>query len=206
VSPAAFHWEYRRFLFLVSFLLVSGQSVHAQKAQIEPEKGVFLVAKPRVSGAFKESVVLLLAHSKEDGTLGVIINRATSLTLEEALPDLELKGEPTHRLFFGGPVAMNALLVVYRTGNPPEGSPHVMWDVYFSNEREVLEDLLRRKKRANEMHIFLGYAGWGPGQLQWEIGRGDWELVRGDRETVFEKEPELIWPELMGPVTQQVAD
>jgi putative transcriptional regulator len=56
------------------------------------------------------------------------------------------------------------------------------------------------------MHIFVGYAGWGPGQLQWEIGRGDWELVRGDRETVFDKEPELIWPELMGPVTQQVAD
>lgn len=208
MGTVVFHRQYRSIAFfaVTSLLLTVGQVTEAQETPVAPAKGVFLVAKPRVAGAFKESVVLLLAHSKEDGTVGVIINRTTNVTLEEALPDLELKGEPTHRLFFGGPVAANGLIVVFRTGNPPEGSPHVMWDVYFSNEREVLEDLLRRKKRANEMHIFMGYAGWGPGQLQWEIGRGDWELVRGDRETVFEKEPELIWPTLMGPVTQQVAD
>jgi putative transcriptional regulator len=183
-----------------------GQVVEAQKQGVEPAKGVFLVAKPGMAGTFKESVILLLAHTKEDGTLGVIINRTTDVTLQDALPDLEVKGTPKHRLFFGGPVEMNALIVVFRTGNPPEGAPHVMWDVYFSGERDVLEELLRRKKGVNEMHVFMGYAGWGPGQLQWEIGRGDWEVVRGDRKKIFEEEPELIWPELMGPVTQQIAD
>lgn len=208
MSPAAFDWQSFRSLLLAAtvFGLLAGQGVEARETQITPAKGVFLVAKPRVSGTFKQTVVLLLNHSKEDGTIGVIINRTTSVTLQEALPDLEFESEVPHRLFFGGPVAMNALIVVFRTGNPPEGAPHVMWDVYFSGELDVLEELLRRNKGANEMHVFMGYAGWGPGQLQWEINRGDWELVRGDRETVFEKEPELIWPELIGPVGQQVAD
>ena len=187
-------------------LLFASPPVGAQKKPVEPAKGMFLVAKPRVPGTFEESVVLLLAHTKEDGSLGVIINRSSEATLEDALPDLKVKDGPVHQLYFGGPVALNTLLVVFRTPNPPPGSVPVMADVYFSAEQEVLENLVKRKKPANEMHIFIGYAGWGPGQLQWEIRRGDWEVVRGDRESVFEKEPELIWPELMGPVTQQVAD
>ena len=201
--------RYRRFLLLVlaSVLLAgAGDVLEAETAAIEPAKGVFLVAKPRLQGTFQETVVLLLNHSEEDGTIGVIINRMTKVTLSEVLPDLDLEDQPTHRLFFGGPVAMNALLVVFRTGNAPQGAPHVMWDVYFSGERDVLEELLRRNKEPKEMHIFMGYAGWGPGQLQWEINRGDWQLTRGDRETIFEKEPDLIWPQLIGPVGRQVAD
>ena len=201
--------RYRRFLSLVLVCVLlagAGAFLEAETAAIEPAKGVFLVAKPRLQGTFQETVVLLLNHSEEDGTIGVIINRMTKVTLSEVLPDLDLEDQPTHRLFFGGPVAMNALLVLFRTGNPPQGAPHVMWDVYFSGERDVLEELLRRNKEPKEMHIFMGYAGWGPGQLQWEINRGDWQLTRGDRETIFEKEPDLIWPQLIGPVGQQVAD
>ena len=209
MSLARLIWPNRRSLPLVSVVLLfaaASTAVKAERTAIEPAKGVFLLAKPRVPGTFKETVILLLAHNKEDGTIGVIINRTTNVTLSEALPDLEVEVEPPHQLFFGGPVAMNALIVLFRTGNPPEEAPHVMQDVYFSGERDVLEGLLKREKGANEMHIFMGYAGWGPGQLQWEINRGDWELAHGDRETVFEKEPELIWPGLMLPFSQQVAD
>ena len=209
MSLAELIWPYRRSLLLVSVVLLcaaASTAVKAERTAIEPAKGVFLLAKPRVPGTFKETVILLLAHNKEDGTIGVIINRTTNVTLSEALPGLEVEVEPPHQLFFGGPVAMNALIVLFRTGNPPEEAPHVMQDVYFSGERDVLEGLLKREKGANEMHIFMGYAGWGPGQLQWEINRGDWELARGDRETLFEKEPELIWPGLMLPFSQQVAD
>ena len=209
MSLARLIWPNRRSLLLVSVVLLfaaASTAVKAERTAIEPAKGVFLLAKPRVPGTFKETVILLLAHNKEDGTIGVIINRTTNVTLSEALPDLEVEVEPPHQLFFGGPVAMNALIVLFRTGNPPEEAPHVMQDVYFSGERDVLEGLLKREKGANEMHIFMGYAGWGPGQLQWEINRGDWELAPGDRETVFEKEPELIWPGLMLPFSQQVAD
>ena len=141
-----------------------------------------------------------------EGTLGVIVNRLTDVSLSEVLPDLEGGGKEMHRMFFGGPVALNGLLFVFRSARPPEGASHVMGDVYFSAELEVLEKALKRKTSSSALRLFLGHSGWGPGQLKWELGRGDWELVRADTETVFEKDPDSIWPELMGPVTRRVAE
>ena len=103
-------------------------------------------------------------------------------------------------------VSSPLLIFLFRSTKPPKEASHVMGDVYFSGELGVLEQLLKRKKGSSELHLFLGHAGWAPGQLQWELGRGDWELVRADTETVFEKDTDTIWPELMGPVSRQVAE
>ena len=215
MSPVESSRQYRRPAFFALALVlffpvgagIAGQAHQARQAgNVKPDKGVFLVAKPKISGGpFSESVVLLLAH-EEKGTLGVIVNRLTDVSLSEVLPDLEWGGKETHRMFFGGPVALNSLLFVFRSVRPPEGASHVMGDVYFSAELEVLEKVLKRKTSSSALRLFLGHSGWGPGQLKWELGRGDWELVRADTETVFEKDPDSIWPELMGPVTRQVAE
>ncbi len=204
--------QYRRPAFfalaLVLFFPVgAGIAGHSgQAGKVKPDRGMFLVAKPKISGGpFSESVVLLLMHG-ETGTLGVIVNRLTEVSLDDVLPDLERGSKETHRVFFGGPVALNGLLFVFRSARPPEGASHVMGDVYFSAELEVLEKALKRKTSSSALRLFLGHSGWGPGQLKWELGRGDWELVRADTETVFEKDPDMIWPELMGPVTRQVVD
>jgi putative transcriptional regulator len=72
-----------------------------------------------------------------------------------------------------------------------------MGDVYFSADKEVLDKLLEQRRRAEELHLYLGYAGWASGQLDWEISRGSWQLLRADARTVFEKDPETIWPDLV---------
>ena len=212
MSPVKSSRQYRRPAFfalaLVLFFPVgAGNAGQAGKVRPDkPDRGVFIVAKPKISGGpFSESVVLLLMHG-ETGTLGVIVNRLTEASLDDVLPDLERGSKETHRVFFGGPVALNGLLFVFRSARPPEGASHVMGDVYFSAELEVLEKVLKRKTSSSALRLFLGHSGWGPGQLKWELGRGDWELVRADTETVFEKDPKSIWPELMGPVTRQVAE
>ena len=201
--------QYKRpaFLTLVLVLFVPLGVGHAgQAGKISLDKGVFLVAKPKISeGPFSESVVLLLMHG-ETGTLGVIVNRLTEVSLDDVLPDFERGSKETHRVFLGGPVALNGLLFVFRSARPLEGATHVMGDVYFSADLEVFEKVLKRKTSSSALRLFLGHSGWGPGQLTWEIGRGDWELVRADTETVFEKDPDMIWPELMGPVTRQVVE
>ena len=192
-------------LALVAFFPVGAGSA-GQASEVKPDKGVFLVAKPKIAeGPFAESVVLLLMHG-DTGTLGVIVNRLTEASLDDVLPTLEPGNKETHRVFFGGPVALNGLLFVFRSTRPPEGASHVMGDVYYSAELEVLEEVLKRKTSSSALRLFLGHSGWGKGQLKWEIGRGDWELVRADTETVFEKDPDMIWPELMGPVTRQVVE
>ncbi len=163
---------------------------------IAPAPGVFLVAKPSIDGGpFRQSVVLLLAHGAE-GTLGVIVNRATEIPLSTVLEDLDgdETGDPS--LNFGGPVALDGLMFLFQSDVPPENGKSVMRDVYFSGERKVLEKLLKKKEGRERLKLYLGHAGWAPGQLQGEITRGSWSLVPADAFTVFQKSPEAIWPEL----------
>jgi len=164
-----------------------------------PAKGKFLVAERHVPEPFRQSVVLLVTHGSA-GTVGLIVNRVTKVALSEVLPDLKPASKSSHAVFFGGPVALDGLMFVYRSNPPPKLAQHVMEDVYFGGERSVLEKLLEEQERPGELRLFLGYAGWGPGQLESEIARGDWHVMGADAKTVFREDVETLWPELIGRV------
>ena len=185
-------------LSILSMMLL-GASAPGQ-GKLAPAGGVFLVAKNEIEGGpFYQSVVLLLAHS-EKGTLGLIVNRTTEVPLSEALP--ELGRETSHELYFGGPVELSGLLYLFRSSEPPEqpelvdDADHVMGDVYYSGDRELLEELMDTDKKTDELRLFIGHSGWAPGQLDAELVRGSWDLVRADAFTVFGKDPETMWHEL----------
>lgn len=162
-----------------------------------PDKGVFLVAKPAMRDPrFQRTVVLLLEHDDE-GTLGVIINRPTEMLLSHALPDLKGANNGKHTVFFGGPVGLNTLVFLLRSTEPPRASSHVMADVYYSADRNTLETALGEYKKENELRMFFGHSGWAPGQLAGELLRGDWLLVQADSRSVFEKNLDALWRELI---------
>lgn len=163
---------------------------------VRPGKGTFLVAAPHVAEPFSRSAIVLLAHG-DSGTVGVIINRATRVALSEVLPDLKPAARQAHTLFFGGPVALNSLIFLYRSQNAAKQSDHLMEDVYFGGDRSTLEKLLEGKKLPSEMRLYLGYSGWAPGQLDAEILRGDWHVARADAKTLFREDVDSIWPELI---------
>ncbi len=183
-----------RVLVTASLALVLGAPSPSQK--VAPTKGVFLVAKPSISsGPFHKSVVLLLSHG-DDGTLGVIVNRATGIPLAEALPDLDASGAAAHTLHFGGPVALQGLIFLFRSDEPPKGVDGVMGNVYFSSNPEVLDALIEEERGPEELRLYLGHSGWAPGQLDNELLRGDWDVVRADAFTLFRKKTETMWDEL----------
>lgn len=181
---------------LVVALAVTGlASTASTQEKLAPAKGVFLVAKEDIEGGpFYHSVILLLAHGQE-GTVGLIVNRTTDIPLAEALPEL---GEGTpHELYFGGPVALDGLMYLFRSDEAPgDDVDHVMEDVYYSGDRELLEKLMAGKPRTDEIHLFLGHAGWAPGQLDAELARGSWDVKPADAFTVFDKDPKRMWHEL----------
>ena len=182
-----------RLFAAASLALVLGAPSASQK--VAPTKGVFLVAKPSIaSGPFYKSVVLLLSHGDE-GTLGLIVNRATGIPLSEALPDLD-DSAATHALHFGGPVALEGLIFLFRSDEPPEGVDGVMGNVYFSRNAKVLEALIEEQRGPEELRLYLGHSGWAPGQLDNELLRGDWDVVPADAFTVFRKKTETMWDEL----------
>lgn len=165
--------------------------------RVVPAAGVLLVANPKMADPrFQETVVLLLAHG-EEGTLGLILNRPTDLNLARLMPDLEAPEKERHVVFYGGPVGLNLLLYLVRSASAPEDARSVLGNVYYGADRDILGKLLNGRQDAGTLRLYVGHAGWAPGQLAGEIARGDWLLVKGDSRTVFEGDLSNLWRELM---------
>ncbi len=182
---------------ILSVLLISLISTPAlaQAPVAEPAPGVLLVATEDMPDPrFWRSVILLLEHD-DTGTLGLIINRPTNVPLHDALPEL-----PTseHAVYWGGPVAENLVLLIGR-GTPPEGqSEPVLDEIWWSADGKVLETALDTGIGPDRLRVFMGHAGWAPGQLDAELDQDSWALFRAESEQVFSADPEQLWDSLMG--------
>ena len=142
-----------------------------------------LVASPQMRDPnFERAVVLLVQHTAQ-GALGLVINRAARVRVGEVVQHLDMPGTaaPLQRpALWGGPVERGAGFVLYK-GLAPEG-----WKaggVAVSPSRERLAALVGA---GAEFHLCLGYAGWGPGQLDRELTEGSWVFVDGASELVFD--------------------
>lgn len=169
---------------------VAGPEFHPSSV----EKGVFLVASPSLNDPnFRQTVVLVLEHGPE-GTLGVILNRTTDVLLSEALPDVRALKGTTHRLFAGGPVQPNIMLLLSRLKEPQPNMRPVFDSVYVGGNPDVLERVLRQAGPAARFRAFAGYAGWAPGQLGFEMLQGSWAVLPPE-DNFFEKDPASLWPD-----------
>lgn len=134
--------------------------------------GSLLAASPLLRDPnFSESIVLLSAHSVANGAVGVIINRPTGDTLGNLRDDVEgpvLRNLP---VYAGGPVCRDEILLAAWRWNHHEENLRI----YFGMDPFQLEHLLRHDPSV-EARAFLGYAGWGGGQLEHELSRDDWAI------------------------------
>lgn len=163
-----------------------------------PAIGSLLVARRGLPDPhFRDSVVLLLAYGGDEGTAGVIVNRRSDHTIGEVTPESSPLTDREDKLFFGGPVAPSAVIVLLRqeTGSPEAGT-EIMSHVFLLSGRGALEDLAEDDVPPARVRFYAGYAGWSPGQLEAEIAHGDWYLVRGDASWVFSRHPESAWESL----------
>ena len=132
-------------------------------------KGVFLIAKPALRDPnFRQTVVLLCEHGPE-GALGVVVNRPTEMNITEVLPQVPVIEGQAHRVFAGGPVQTNSLLILYRLPQEVEGTHPVLDGVYLGGNMETLERILESPPRHETFRAFMGYSGWAPGQLETEL-------------------------------------
>ncbi len=161
------------------------------------EKGIFLVATPGLKDPnFRQTVVLLCEHGPE-GALGVVVNRPTAMHLSEVLPQVPILEGQRHRLFSGGPVQPTAVLLLYRLSEEPSDKHHVFDGVYMGGDLTVVERLLTTPTGGEAIRAYMGYSGWGPGQLENEMKTGSWITLPADHSVVFEKDPLHIWPDIL---------
>jgi putative transcriptional regulator len=160
-------------------------------------KGRFLVANRDLRDAnFAETVVLLVDYH-ERGAMGLIINQPTEVRLAKVLPNMAGLQERSDMVYIGGPVDRNRMVLLIRSSSTLEDAQQVMADVYVSPSRKLFERLVDKAGPGERFRVYAGYAGWAPGQLDREVARGDWHVLPADAETVFDKAPADIWPELI---------
>ncbi|WP_405582145.1 YqgE/AlgH family protein [Streptomyces sp. NBC_01190] len=154
--------------------------------------GRLLVASPRLADPnFDRAVVLLLDHDGR-GSLGVVLNRPSTIGVAEVLePWAELAGAP-RVVFEGGPVELDSALGVgVIPGGPgPLGFRQVHGAIGLV-DLEAPPELLAAE--LGSLRIFAGYAGWGPGQLEQELTRGTWYVVDSEPGDVSAPDPEKLW-------------
>ncbi len=161
------------------------------------DKGMLLVASPSLRDPnFRQTVVLLCEHGP-DGALGVVVNRPTEVLLSEALPQVPVLEGQRHVLFAGGPVQPNQVLILYRLPQEAVETHHVFDGVYLGGDMQALERILVTPREREAFRAYIGYSGWGPGQLEQEMETGAWITLPGDPSVVFEKDPSQVWTDIL---------
>jgi len=145
---------------------------------------------------FSETVILLIKYDWH-GAMGLIINRPTEVKLSTILPEIKELGQRTDTVYIGGPVAEHQMFLLIKTGSRPGESHYVFDDIYVSSSQIVLKQMIDDADAGKRFRVYVGYAGWAPKQLLGEVLRGDWHVLQADAETIFNKEPSEIWPELI---------
>ena len=160
-------------------------------------RGMFLIAgRGLVDPNFSESVVLLLEYDAK-GALGLIVNRPTEVQLTDLLPEVDELKDRDDIVYLGGPVSKNHVVVLMRTAQHPPQAGRVFADTYVSSNMETLKQAISMSREGGTFRAFIGYAGWGPGQLDQEVSRGDWHVAPADEAMVFDRASGEIWPELI---------
>ena len=170
----------------------------AQPRQELPEGGgpVLLVAAPGlVSPAYFHSV-LLAVPSGPDMHLGFIVNRPTRQSLASLFPEHEPSKKVHEPVFFGGPMSLQAVFAVVKTDKDPGGGSIGMLDNLYLVTRVDLVDRII-ETTPNDARYYVGYVGWRPGELRSEIDRGLWSVLDAEVDTVFRKDTENLWEELL---------
>jgi len=174
--------------------LAFGVGAHAQQVG----DGTFLVASPDLQDPnFSRSVVLVLRHDT-NGTIGVVINRVTSLVPGQIFPELAAGlGSYTGTLYRGGPVGPTRLLFLVRgLAAATVQGPEVVDKVFLSADPESLADITRLADGPTELRMYAGHAEWTAGQLEAEIKRGGWRVVPATADLVFAATPQNLWEQL----------
>lgn len=159
-----------------------------------PTKGRLLVATPPLEDPnFDRTVVYVLEH-RDDGALGVVINRPTGESLDEPLDRwVDLQAEP-ESIFLGGPVETDALIALAYANRPvTEPSDELSPVAGRVASADLTTDPVLLAGLVDSVRIFRGYAGWGPGQLEGEIESGAWLVLDAEPDDVFAAEPDELW-------------
>jgi putative transcriptional regulator len=156
--------------------------------------GQLLLASPTLLDPnFTRTVVLIGVHS-EDGAMGVVLNRPSTTTVRDAVPQLGEAVGALEPVYLGGPVQSSSVVFLAEFLDPSPAGLLVLGRIGFPAPDAGIEELAEATARRR---VFAGHAGWGGGQLDAEIADGDWITHPAEPQDVFSDAPEELWSSVL---------
>jgi len=194
----------QRFVWLAVLCALAVIPAAAQDSDLAA--GKFLVASRALGDPnFSETVILLLRYDEDQGAMGLIVNRRSEVPLSRVFEDLKQAKGRTDPAYLGGPVETDNVLALLKSSDAPEDAQKVFGNVYLVANKELLEKTLAEKAEPSVFHVYLGYAGWGAGQLERELEVGAWHIMRPDAASIFAPDPDSVWQRLIRRTELQIA-
>ncbi|HEV2383505.1 MAG TPA: YqgE/AlgH family protein [Terriglobia bacterium] len=154
---------------------------------------------------FAKSVILLIQYDQQ-GAVGLEINRHTEAPVSRVLQGVDTAKHASDPIYIGGPVEMETVLALVKSQKKPDDSTSVLSDVYLVPTKPALEKALAVGSSGGDLRVYLGYCGWGAGQLENEVRQGGWWIFAANAGVVFDPNPGSLWPRLIVRTEQQIAE
>ena len=153
-------------------------------------RGRLLVATPALADPnFEHTVIYMLDHSDE-GAVGIVLNRPSDVEVADALPKWEPLTSRPRLMYVGGPVQPEAVVGL---GFAEENAEHLQTVADGVGVVDLRVDPLSLIGDLDAFRLFVGYAGWGEGQLEDELSEGGWFVVDARPDDVFAEHPDDLW-------------
>jgi putative transcriptional regulator len=154
---------------------------------MESLRGKLILAGPMLKDPNFERTVVLITEHNEDGAMGLVLNRPSTATVGDAVPDLTWVADGGDTVFVGGPVAPNGVIVLAEWDDPSLAVVLVEPDLGFVPGDSGDGAGVRRAR------VYAGHSGWGPGQLEGELEEEAWIVEPPQREELFSEDPDGLW-------------
>jgi putative transcriptional regulator len=139
--------------------------------------GQFLIAMPSMTDPrFSQTITFICTHN-EDGAMGIVLNRPSEYNIADLLKQIKLNPQSTamlnDRIYEGGPVQQDRGFVLHVPDQEYDSTIFINEAIALTTSKDILE-AAANNQAPEKMLVALGYAGWGPGQLEEEMGLNAW--------------------------------
>jgi len=171
--------------------------------QLDSEPTIIIAMPTMTDPNFEKTVIILIEHTKE-GATGFIVNRPTETPLHSLILENQIDIPDSIPAWFGGPAATDNGLVLHNQGEPGSAPGNICISasdlaleglVDHANEHSANKD--KDKDKDNDLlypyRFLVGYAGWGPNQLEEEMKQGAWLQIPMNLKLVFNTPWDQMW-------------
>jgi putative transcriptional regulator len=163
-------------------------------SNLDVTRGHLLISEPFLPDKnFERSVVLVCEHQPTKGSFGLVLNKSTEMTVSDVVEVSSFE----QTLYIGGPVEQNTLHFVHTLSEIPNAVP-LRDGVFWGGDFNYIKSLaIANRLSPTNSRFFVGYSGWGEGQLTEELKENAWILSTINLQIIFQVPTEELWKQIL---------